>query len=137
MKSLLTVLFCLCVLVGCGKKPLTVDSTVEIADPIVEKEIRRVLQKPTGELTKADLEKVTGLFLAKSQLTEIPTDLKKLTQLDSLSLWDNKLTSLEGLEKLAQLKELDLQYNPELTKAQIDQLQKALPKCEIKHNAKK
>jgi len=41
------------------------------------------------------------------------------------------------LEKLAQLKELDLQYNPELTKAQIDQLQKALPKCEIKHNAKK
>ena len=30
-----------------------------IADPIIEKAIRKQLKKPTGELTKADLEKVT------------------------------------------------------------------------------
>jgi hypothetical protein len=30
-----------------------------IADPIVEKAIRKGLGKPTGELTKADLEEVT------------------------------------------------------------------------------
>ena len=28
-------------------------------------------------------------------------------------------------------------YNPDLTKAQIAELQKALPKCRISHNAKK
>ena len=31
---------------------------------------------------------------------------------------------------------LDLRTNPELTKAQIDQLQKALPKCKTSHGAK-
>ena len=42
-----------------------------------------------------------------------------------------------GLEKLTQLKELYLNDNPDLTKAQIDQLQKALPKCKIYSNPKK
>jgi hypothetical protein len=32
---------------------------------------------------------------------------------------------------------LYLSNNPALTKAQIDQLQKALPNCKITHNAKK
>jgi hypothetical protein len=33
--------------------------------------------------------------------------------------------------KLTQLTHLYLEDNPDLTKAQIDQLQKALPKCKI------
>jgi len=41
------------------------------------------------------------------------------------------------LSELDQLTSLNLEDNPALTKAQIDQLQKALPKCEIDHNAKK
>ena len=60
-----------------------------------------------------------------------------LTQLKDLDVHGNQLTSVKGLENLTQLKELNLLYNPDLTRAQIDQLQKALPKCEIKHNAKK
>jgi hypothetical protein len=32
---------------------------------------------------------------------------------------------------------VDLRNNPDLTKAQIAELQKALPKCKIIHNAKK
>jgi hypothetical protein len=32
---------------------------------------------------------------------------------------------------------VDLRNNPDLTKAQIVELQKALPKCNIIHNAKK
>jgi hypothetical protein len=38
---------------------------------------------------------------------------------------------VKGLEKLTLLTVLMLQYNRDLTKAQIDQLQKALPKCKI------
>jgi len=40
------------------------------------------------------------------------------------------------LEKLTQLETLFLLGNRNLTKAQIDELQKALPNCKIDHNAK-
>jgi len=154
--------------------------TVEIADPIVEKAIREQLKKPTGELTKADLEKVTELELDRKQLTsvkglekltqleslhlphnkltnvkglenltqlkELPLDdnqltsvkgLEKLTQLEGLWLPRNQLTDVKGLEKLTRLTELDLMDNPDLTKAQIDELKKALPKCKILSNPTK
>ena len=72
-------------LVGCGKKeplksqakkkleettkkdgteksePPKVVSKKLIADPTVEKAVRKELKKPEGKLTKADLEKVTDL----------------------------------------------------------------------------
>jgi len=173
MKVLIPILIGLLV-VGCGKKPL-------IADPIVEKAIREELKKPTGKLTKSDLDKVTYLYLSENQLTNVKglekltkleglylganqlTDakslemltqlkkldldrnqltsvkgLEKLTQLKWLYLNNNKLTDVKGLEKLTQLEILYLEDNPDLTKAQIDELQKALPKCrKIEHNAKK
>ena len=65
-------------------------------------------KKPTDELTKADLKKVTNLFVSLKQLTDV-----------------------SGLENLTQLTSLTLVDNPDLTKAQIDQLQKALPNCKI------
>ena len=108
------ILLLLVVCVGCGKKEAE-SPTVEIANPIVEKAIRKELKKPTGELTKADLEKMTKLFLDSSKLTEVP----------------------KGLEKLTQLKGLFLANNPKLTKAQIDELQKALPNCDIYSNPTK
>ena len=92
-------------LVGCGKNKKEDLITTWTSDPsnpqnvIVEAAIREELKKPSGELTKADLEK--------------------------------------GLEKLTQLKELSLNNNPDLTKAQIDQLKKALPKCYITSNPTK
>jgi hypothetical protein len=49
----------------------------------------------------------------------------------------NRLTDVRGLEKLTQLETLFLLGNRDLTKAQIDQLQKALPKCNILSNPKK
>ena len=64
-------------------------------------------------LTKADLEKVTRLDLNGSQLTDV-----------------------KGLEKLTQLVVLLIEFNPDLTKAQIDALQKALPKCTINSELK-
>ena len=111
MKIILTVLFCLCVpLMGADKKPLTKEESAKV----IEAAIRKSLKKPTGELTKADLEKVRELYLVHDQLTDV-----------------------KGLEKLDQLKVLFLDGNPALTKAQIDQLQKALPKCKINSNPTK
>ena len=131
--KILTVLFCLCVpLMGADKKPLTKEESAKV----IEAAIRKSLKKPTGELTKADLEKVRELYLVDDQLTDVK-GLEKLTQLTELELSGNKLTDVKGLEKLTQLKFLILDGNPALTKAQIDELKKALPDCKIEHNAKK
>ena len=164
-----------------GRRPKTSQAvmtpplTKEESAKVIEAAIRKAAKKPTGELTKADLEKVmvmdlqdkgltsvkglekltqlTKLHLSNNHLTDVKglekltqltklhlsnnhlTDVKgleKLTQLKQLYLLDNKLTDVKGLEKLTQLKGLFLIHNPELTKAQIDQLQKALPKCWIR-----
>jgi len=48
----------------------------------------------------------------------------------------NQLTSVKGLEKLDQLTYLHLDDNPDLTKAKIAELKKALPRCKIWSNAK-
>jgi len=98
-------------LVGCG-------TTSWVSDPSdpnngkIEAAIRKVAEKPSGELTKADLEKVTRLHL-----------------------WNAKLTDVKGLEKLTRLEVLSLNDNPALIKAQIAELKKALRKCDIRHNA--
>ena len=73
-----------------------------ISDPVVEKAIRKELKKPTGELTKADLEKVTELYLGGNRLTSVK-GLEQLTQLTELSLSFNQLTGVKGLENLTQL----------------------------------
>jgi len=150
MKQLL--LICaVVVLAGCGEKPL---------DPILEKVVRIELKKPEGELTKADLEEVKVLCLDALELTKLPRGLEKCTELKELSLMNNeltelpkglenltqlthliliynKLTDVKGLEKLTQLKVLSLRHNPDLTKAQIDELKKALPECDIRSNPTK
>ena len=85
------------------------------------------------------LEKLTqleSLLLQFNQLTDVK-GLEKLNKLIILSLGGNQLTDVKGLEKLTQLKELILLKNPDLTKAQIDELQKALPNCKIYSNPTK
>ena len=176
--------------------------SIGITAAAIEAAIRKAANKPTGNLTKADYEKVTTLNLDKNQLTEVPKGLEKLTKLTTLKLWANqltdvkglenltqlrvlflnnnytftevpkelekltqlrelwlngneltdvkglekltkllvlnlhynKLTNVKGLEKLTKLRELWLYNTPDLTKAQIDALQKALPKCSISHD---
>ena len=154
--AILLLLLLLLLVVGCGEKSVEIaDPSVEEAIP-VEEAIRKELKKPTGELTRADFEKVTRLdlrrkgglndvkllerltqleelFLSVNWLTDVK-GLEKLTQLKTLDLSRNNLTDLKGLEKFTQLTFLKLSDNPALTPAQIDQLQKALPKCEISSN---
>ena len=178
MKVLIPILIGLLV-GGCASTPKVVPNSPE-AKAAIEAAIRKAAKKPTGELTQADLEKVTKLnlggnkltdvkglekltklkelYLAKNQLTNVKgleklwqltrlhlhsnqlTDVKgleKLTQLTHLNLTSNKLTSVTGLENLTQLTHLYLENSPDLTKAQIDELQKALPKCQILSNPTK
>ena len=145
---------CLCVTVGCGEskeekaakskaaaeakaaEDKVAAEAKEESAKLIEAAIRKQIRKPAGELTKADLEKVKGLSLIAvfhGPLTSVK-GLEKLTQLDELYLYSNQLTDVKGLEKLTQLKVLYLGVNPDLTIAQINELQKALPKCKIHQN---
>ena len=67
-------------LVGCSQ-------TVEIDDPIVEKAIRSfaVLNKPTGELTEADLAKAhSGLNPVREQVQELEKEHEEMnSQIES------------------------------------------------------
>jgi len=120
MKQLL--LICAMVaLVGCGKKEALEPSvtpkakvkkplTKEESAKVIEAAIRSDLNKPTGELTKADLEKVTMLVVLSKQLTDVK-GLENLTQLTWVELTSNQLTDVKGLEKLTQLEELRASYN--------------------------
>ncbi len=85
------------------------------------------------------LEKLTqlrALDLDHNQLTSVK-GLEKLNKLTFLNLSANRLTELPSLEKLTKLKTLRLWNNPAIPKAQIDELQKALPNCEIRSNPTK
>ena len=79
---------------------------------------------------------MTKLIIHDVRLTDVK-GLEKLTNLKWLQLYRNQLTDVKGLEKLTQLELMDLSNNPDLTKAQITELQKALPKCKISHDAKR
>jgi Leucine-rich repeat (LRR) protein len=91
--------------------------TKEESAKVIEAVIRKAAKKPVGELTKSDLE--------------------KLTQLTTLYLMGNNLSDVKSLENLTQLTDLHLKNNPALTKPQIAELQRALPKCEIHSNPTK
>ena len=96
-------------LMAADKKPITKEESAKV----IEAGIRKAAKKPTGELTKADYEKVTRLNLGNNRVTDV------------------KLTDVKGLEKLTKLVAVNLQDNPDLTKSQISELQKALPNCKI------
>ena len=143
---------------GPASPPGTLIVGFDLTDPNqakIEKAIRNKLKKSKGAITKADLDKITGLSLRNNQLTDVKslknltqlkrlylhynqlTDVKgleKLNQLTYLSFRGNQLTDVKGLENLTQLTWLSLFNNPDLTKVQIDELQKSLPNCRILSN---
>ena len=76
-----------------------------------------------------DLTKLEILFLTSNKLTNV-SYIGNLKNLKVLALENNELTDVKGLEKLTKLEWLYLENN-NLTKAQIAELQKALPNCKI------
>jgi predicted small lipoprotein YifL len=121
-------------LAGCGKKPLIADPKAEkknpeptkaipanIVDSIVEKEIRRILKKPEGELTKANLEQVTEIDLGGTEITDAGLkEVAKLQQLTSLDLAGCEQITDAGLKEVAQHKQLiSLGLPPKITGASL------------------
>jgi hypothetical protein len=82
------------------KKPLTKEESTKV----IEAAIRKAAGKPTGELPKWALEKVTSLYLGANQLTDLK-GLEKLTHLTVLELSFNQLAD-DQLRHLAGLKRL-------------------------------
>ena len=110
-------------------------SADESAD-VIEKEIRKAVNRPRGELNKEFLTEVTQLDIAEYQLTDI-SSLAALKNLQTLYLDNNQLMDISPLMGLTQLKSLSLLFNPNLTKVEIDKLQNALPNCRIYSNPKR
>ena len=69
------------------------------------------LQIALARIYEAKKSNASKLDLSNLKLTEIPSDLSKLSQLTNLNLRENQLTEIKGLEKLVKLTELDLSYN--------------------------
>ena len=139
-----------------GQSVLAADEKL-IADPIVEKAVRYFLEKPEGELTEADLEKVTGLLLDNTKITDDSLkelaklqklgilllgstqvtdeglkEIAKLRKVYSLSLIHTRITDkgLKELAKMQHLTQLELS-GTQVTKAGVAELEKALPNCGI------
>lgn len=93
---------------GCGE-PKVVPNSPE-AKAALEVAIREAANKPTGELTKVDLEKGKELHVRGKKLTDVSA-LAGLTHLKTLNLGFNKLTDLSPLAGLKQLRELNLRSN--------------------------
>ena len=100
--------------------------SVEIADPIVEKEIRRQIRKYTGELTEADIKRVKNLEFIHSSITnEGVKEVAKLKQLEKLSLSHTKITDewLKEVIKLPKLRGLGL-WDTKITDAGLKEVVK-------------
>ena len=100
--------------------------SVEIADPIVEKEIRRQIRKYTGELTEADIKRVKKLEFIHSSITnEGVKEVAKLKQLEELSLSHTKITDewLKEVIKLPKLRGLGL-WDTKITDAGLKEVVK-------------
>ena len=130
-----------------GGEKETPTSTSWVSDPNdrnnvkIEAKIRRAIKKPTGELTKADLEKVTKLDLrVNPELTDAGlAHLKGLSRLKTLILFYCPTITGSGLQHLAtleQLEELNLTFCRNIPREEISSLKQALPKCRILHGAK-
>ena len=102
----------------------------------IEAGIRAALGKPTDELTAADFEQVTSLYLPHDGIDDLRS-VAQLTNLEELSVWNNQIKDLTPLAGLKKLKEIIIYDNPGLTRTEIDKLRAALPGCVIRHNSKK
>ncbi len=79
---------------------------------ILQAAVAREVNKPPSELRPGDYERITKLDLSYSEVSNVD-DLRRLKGLQSLALFGcRRLTSIEPLEALTNLEELDLRETP-------------------------
>ncbi len=98
--------------IGCGDGGAALDS----GNPdhrAIAVAIRAAIEKPEGELTDADFQKVKALSLLPDAGKEVKdiSPLAKLTGLESLNLSGNKVEDIDSLSGLSSLKALILVGN--------------------------
>ncbi len=81
-----------------------------------------------------ELKNLKRLSLDGNQITDIKP-LAALSNLNHLDLQSNEINDLTPLAALKNLKDLWLGSNPDVTKAEVEKLQKILPNCEISFDA--
>ncbi|MCD8511789.1 MAG: CotH kinase family protein [Bacillus sp. (in: Bacteria)] len=92
-----------------------VDKTLEeivihIPDPALETALRETLMLFSGSITNLDADNVESLSLRNQGITDL-TGLEYFTELQELDLRDNKITELASLAQLAQLTTLNVRGN--------------------------
>ena len=111
-----------------------------MTDPFVRDYFAKWFNKPRGKFapppkfTKAELARVTTLFLANTQITDAGLkDIAKMQQLISLGLEDTKITDA-GLKDIAKLQNLTVLSlgNTKITDDDVAELRKAMPNCDIR-----
>lgn len=122
----LLTLCCAALLTGCKTGTPAEEQTVtpapgpearvlSFADPVIEAETRRILDKPEGEITEADVLTVTefGRWSEDMVTGDISTlsDLRWFQNLEYLDLDRRGLSSLGGVQDLPQLRTLSLRDN--------------------------
>ena len=93
---------------------------------------------PSDQLNQflKNMHRLQVLWLAGCEISDLSL-LPYINQvIIGVDLSQNKITDLTPLAGFTHLQGIKINDNPSLTKAEIDKLQKALPKCEILHNAK-
>ncbi|MDZ7721332.1 MAG: hypothetical protein U5R06_00545 [candidate division KSB1 bacterium] len=82
---------------------------VKFPDPVVEKTVRDVIDKPTGIIEKTDVENIRSLVIGAQ--AENLEGIQYCSGLVDLTARNCKVSDLTPIENLVKLKYLDLEYN--------------------------
>jgi hypothetical protein len=122
---MLCVVFILAMFTSC------VESKITIPDPNFEAEVRKIINKPTGEITKKDVAEITYLNISGKSIESL-SGIEHFTSLTDLNCYRNQLTELDLSKNTAlnslicfgnKLTQLDLSQNTALTNLQCQENQ--------------
>ena len=104
--------------------------TITFKNPNFEAAVREILNKPDGDITKADVSEIIELNFSDKQISNL-SEIKYFIGLEYLDLKGNQIGDLSPLSGLNKLKTLLLIEENEDIRKQIDELCATLPNCNI------
>jgi Leucine-rich repeat (LRR) protein len=91
--------------------PAIAEGSVSFPDPNLEAVIRETINKPSGDITLADVQNITEFDASYREITSIE-GLQYLTNLEVLILYNNQIHDISPLRDLKKFKKLYLSDNP-------------------------